>query len=141
YDNPKALSPAQLSFEAIAIICITLRFYSRHWMQKLILNSDWLVFSAFVCGTATTILEIYREFPFHMQNPPNFALHSCFEDPTATTRHLNAMKRVYLFEKDLALSVIEISVSFLYRLFFGMVVFRRFLTVWIILSLGQRHIR
>jgi hypothetical protein len=65
YDDPTGVIVASAILEAIAILCVGLRFYSRKWKKQNFITSDWLILVALVFGTGLTAMEIYGELRNH----------------------------------------------------------------------------
>jgi hypothetical protein len=69
YNNPVGPIADSVMMEIIALLCVSLRFYTRRWKKTSILASDWLILAGFICGTGLTIMEIYGNDTNPHNNP------------------------------------------------------------------------
>ncbi|OTA82014.1 hypothetical protein M434DRAFT_85029 [Hypoxylon sp. CO27-5] len=129
YDKPASLIVGAVVMEAVAALCVGLRFFSRRWKRQRIIISDWLILAAFTFGTGLTVLEIYGIKEHALAYP----IGSTFENQEFVTERLNKAEYIefsYLLIGILALGLLKLSVCFLYWDLFAMVMFRHFLLVW-----------
>ena len=56
HNSPASIIAASVILEVIAVVCVTLRIYTRYWKR---LVSDWIILAAFVLATGLTVTELY----------------------------------------------------------------------------------
>ncbi|KAI1101849.1 hypothetical protein F4804DRAFT_314853 [Jackrogersella minutella] len=130
-DNPTGLIVVSVLLWVITVVVVGLRFCSKIYERKRPSASDWLGLSGWVFGTGLTILEIYgikiKLLGYRVQT--TVTGETFINEQSNEALHIQL---AVLLLGEIALSLLKLSVGFLYWEIFAQVVIpvRRFLIVW-----------